>query len=177
MKLKEFIVSELDIGSLSIRMLVSDFDGVFTDNKVYVDSTGNEMVCCSRSDSLGIEYFRRSREQGHLNFNFIVLSTERNAVVRARCSKLQLDCHSGVADKANFLKQNFGKYLNRNGVLEGFLFLGNDLNDLAAINLCEFSAAPKDSHPTILENVDFVSQYYGGNGFVREIIEKLVRFP
>ena len=124
-KLKEFFVPEFDFTSINLRLLVSDFDGVFTDNKVYVDSMGNELVCCSKADSLGIDYFRRSRDQGNLSFDFIVLSTEKNSVVAARCSKLQLECHSGIGDKAQFLREKFEQYLNDDGVLAGFLFLGD----------------------------------------------------
>jgi YrbI family 3-deoxy-D-manno-octulosonate 8-phosphate phosphatase len=169
-------VDNFDFAQSEIKYLISDFDGVLTDNKVYVDSAGNELVCCSKLDSLGIDYYRKSRTQGNSSFGFLVLSTEKNPVVAARCRKLQLECHTGIENKSEFLKEKFKEFLNVNDVLEGFLYLGNDLNDLSAIKLCEFSAAPRDAHPKISEAVNYGARSNGGQGFVREILEKLIDF-
>jgi YrbI family 3-deoxy-D-manno-octulosonate 8-phosphate phosphatase len=169
-------VPKLNFSTLNLHALVSDFDGVFTDNKVYVDTIGNELVSCSKADSLGIDFYQKSKRKGEIGFDFIVLSTEKNSVVAARCSKLQLECHPGVEDKAKFLLKKYNSQLNNNGILEGIFYLGNDLNDLSAIKLSEFSAAPKDAHPLILKSVDFVSKNNGGAGFIREILENLIDF-
>src|SRR5690606_16304196 len=67
------------------RLLVFDFDGVFTDNQVYVSSSGEESVCCSRADSLGLDYLKRA------GLAMLVLSTETNPVVAQRCRKLGLE--------------------------------------------------------------------------------------
>lgn len=157
-----------------VKMIISDFDGVFTDNKVYIDSNGNESVSCSRSDSLGLSYYKTQLLSGNIDFGFLVVSTETNSVVGARCSKLNLDFQTGIVDKANFLKNRYASSLNSSGVLEGFLYLGNDLNDLDAIRLCEFSAAPSDAHDTILRSVGYVSLFAGGNGFIRDVITKIL---
>src|SRR3989338_4438521 len=77
----------------AIRMVVFDFDGVFTDNAVYVDEAGREMVRCFRGDGLGLA---RLREKG---IRELVLSTEINPVLMQRCKKLQIDCFYGVNDK------------------------------------------------------------------------------
>jgi N-acylneuraminate cytidylyltransferase len=76
-----------------VRLLVFDFDGVFTDNRVHVDAVGRELVSCSRSDGLGIE---RLLENG---LDAAVLSTEANAVVTARCRKLKVFVQQGLRDK------------------------------------------------------------------------------
>ena len=158
----------------NLRMLISDFDGVFTDNKVYVDSVGNEMVSCSKSDSLGIDLYRRGRACGEISFDFIVVSTESNPVVSARCAKLKLESHSGIHDKRSFLTDLYKSKLNSSGVLEGYLYLGNDLNDLSALKICQYSAAPADAHPEIASAVDYVSKFAGGNGFIRDVLSKLL---
>ena len=166
----------LDFASIAPRLsvLVSDFDGVFTDNRVYVDSKGNEIVACSKSDSLAIDIYRKSQQSGLVNFGFIVVSTETNAVVSNRCRKLKLESFTGIQDKAAFLADKYNSCLNSFGVLEGFLYLGNDLNDLGAISLCEYSAAPCDADPVVLNAVDYTSKFAGGNGFVRDVITKLL---
>lgn len=165
-----------DLSSISnnLNVLVSDFDGVFTDNKVYVDSSGNEMIVCSKTDSLGIDFYKKGRSDGLVNFDFIVVSTETNPVVATRCNKLELECHSGIEDKELFLVSKYNLHLNLSGTLDGFLYLGNDLNDLNAIRICQYSAAPADAHPRILKEVDYVSEFNGGNGFIRDVLSKLL---
>ena len=58
-----------------INLIVYDFDGVMTDNKVYVDQNGNEMVRVNRADGLGIAKIKK------LGINQIIISTEKNSVV------------------------------------------------------------------------------------------------
>ena len=81
----------------SIKLLVYDFDGVMTDNKVYVDHHGNEMVQVSQADGLGIAEIRK------LGIQQMILSTETNTVVSARAKKLDLSCLQGVDNKAQAL--------------------------------------------------------------------------
>jgi 3-deoxy-D-manno-octulosonate 8-phosphate phosphatase KdsC-like HAD superfamily phosphatase len=61
----------------NIQLLAMDFDGVLTDNRVFVDDAGKEMVACSRSDSLGIDLLRRKRP----DIRLVVISKETNPVV------------------------------------------------------------------------------------------------
>jgi len=165
-----------DLSSIgkNLSVLISDFDGVFTDNKVYVDSSGNEMIVCSKTDSLGLDSYNKNRSDGLISFDFVVVSTETNPVVKTRCNKLNLECHSGIQDKELFLVNQYNSYLDFSGTLEGFLYLGNDINDLGAIRTCQYSAAPADAHPAILKEVDYVSEYSGGNGFIRDVLSKLM---
>src|SRR5512138_2526108 len=81
-----------------VDMVVFDFDGVMTDNRVWVDQDGREMVAANRSDSLGLNALRAA------GIHPIVISTETNPVVAARCRKLKLEHIQGVEDKATLLK-------------------------------------------------------------------------
>ena len=81
-----------------IRVLILDFDGVMTDNRVLVMQDGTEGVMCNRSDGLGIGMLRK---QG---FPIFVISTETNPVVSARCKKLKSPCTQGHEDKLAALK-------------------------------------------------------------------------
>ena len=76
-----------------IELLVFDFDGVFTDNRVLVLQDGREAVVCNRGDGMGLSMLR---DKG---LPMAVLSTEVNPVVDARCKKLRLECRHGLADK------------------------------------------------------------------------------
>ena len=75
-----------------VTLVVFDFDGVFTDNRVLVDQDGKEAVFCSRADGLGLQALRR------LGVGSLVLSTEINPVVSARAAKLGIECVQGLGD-------------------------------------------------------------------------------
>ena len=146
----------------SAKLLVFDFDGVFTDNLVYVGSDGQEWVCCSRFDSLGLSMLRGKSIQ------LVVLSTETNAVVAKRCEKLRLECLSGCADKWLALQ---GLMAQRGIAAESVAYMGNDLNDLVCMEKVGVAIAPADSHPTILQMADVVTPQRGGRGAIRQVAE------
>ena len=149
----------------TIGLVVFDFDGVFTDNKVYTAQDGTETVMCDRRDGLGVKMLR---EHGVPMF---ILSLETNPVVAARARKLQLDVEGGCEDKAGFLEQ----YLQEHDIgSENLIYMGNDLNDLEAMKLAGFSVAPADAHPRVVEIADLVVTATGGNGAVRELCEIIV---
>jgi D-sedoheptulose 7-phosphate isomerase len=147
-----------------VEMIVFDFDGVFTDNKVYVNQDGVESVVCDRADSLGIQMLKKAK------IPMMILSTETNPVVLARAKKMNIPVEFGCLDKEAFLES----YLSQNGICkENTIYVGNDLNDLKAMNLVRFSVAPADSHQIILENATLVLKNKGGHGAVRELAEYL----
>jgi len=144
-----------------ITTILFDFDGVLTDNRVWVDSNGNESVSCHRSDGLGFDVLKK------LNINVLILSTEENPVVQARANKLKIKAIQGIKNKAEYLKNESSIDLKRT------LYVGNDLNDYLPMKLCGFRACPADSHKKIKEISEFVLKKSGGDGVVREIIEEL----
>jgi YrbI family 3-deoxy-D-manno-octulosonate 8-phosphate phosphatase len=149
-----------------IRLLVCDFDGVLTDNRVYVDQDGREMVACNRSDSLGIELLHR--EAG---IETVVVSKEKNSVVSARCDKMRIACCHGIDDKGPVLEA-----LARErgiGLLE-IAYIGNDTNDLECMRRCGLGVAVADAHLRVLEEADVILKKNGGCGAVREFIDMLV---
>jgi YrbI family 3-deoxy-D-manno-octulosonate 8-phosphate phosphatase len=156
---------------LDFSLIVFDFDGVFTDNLVAVDENGKESVTCSRADGLGIAMLRRAISKKNLKINLLVVSTEVNPVVAKRCKKLGIESVQGVDNKKDFLES----YLANKSISswENLLYLGNDLNDLEAMNLC-VSFAPKDAHPLVLKAADLVFEERGGHGFVRAAVEYLL---
>jgi len=152
----------IDINEL--EAIVFDFDGVLTDNKVYVNENGQETVCCSRADGLAFDVLR----QFHLKM--FILSTETNHVVAQRGKKLGIPVYHGTTDKKAIL-HDLSK--EENFKLLKTLFVGNDLNDYLAMSSCGFSACPKDSHIQIAEMATFCLQTRGGQGVIRELVEKV----
>ena len=103
-----------------VRFAIFDFDGVFTDNRVWVNERGEEALAFSRSDGLGL---RRLDEVG---VRYLIVSMERNPIVGARAQKLRADCAQGVDDKLAVVRERSAAA----GVsLEQAAYVGNDVND------------------------------------------------
>ncbi len=156
----------------NFHTIVLDFDGVFTDNKVFVDSKGFEYVRCDRSDSLGLNLLKKFISKKKYNIDLVILSTEKNDVVLSRAKKLKLDCFNGVDDKKAFLESFLKKKnVNKHNFFNGLIYLGNDLNDLSVMENAGFSVAPNDAHELIKKVSDRVSIKNGGDGFIRDFVE------
>ncbi len=146
-------------------LLVYDFDGVMTDNRVLCFQDGTEAVFVSRADGWGIAQLRKA------GFNQIILSTETNLVVSARAKKLQIEVCQGSTNKA----QDLVSYCQKHCIdLTKVLYVGNDVNDLEAMLLAGFPIAPSDAHPEILRISKKITLAKGGDGVIREISEWLL---
>ncbi|MEQ8433454.1 MAG: haloacid dehalogenase [Oceanicaulis sp.] len=145
-----------------IRFIGFDFDGVMTDNRVYVFEDGREAVVCSRAEGYGL---RRLAAHG---VAMAVISTEINPVVARRCEKLKLMCVQGVEDKV----QALGALLDERGLdFTQAAFVGNDVNDLAVLSRVAFPVVVADAHPDLDGLGAFRTSRNGGDGAVREICD------
>ena len=148
-----------------IKLLVLDFDGVMTDNRVLVMEDGREGVLCSRGDGFGFDLLRA------INFPALVLSKEGNPVVGARCRKLKIPCEQGIGDKLPVLERLVRE---RGLALAQVAYMGNDLNDLDCMRACGVAIAPSDAHPAVLAIASVITNAQGGFGAVREICDLIV---
>jgi len=159
-----------------IHTIAFDFDGVFTDNKVWVDQDGREMVRCDRGDGLGFDFMRTYQRLGKIDIEMFIISKEKNPVVLSRAKKLQLKCYHGVSDKRDFVSKYLAeRFPNKPDAYSGFMYMGNDINDLPLMRDAGFSVAPADSHPMIKKIASLVLDTNGGEGCVRDFIEMLLR--
>jgi YrbI family 3-deoxy-D-manno-octulosonate 8-phosphate phosphatase len=148
-----------------IDLVVFDFDGVMTDNTVAVRSDGGEAVRCHRGDGWGIA---RLRDAG---IPMLVLSTEADPVVAARCAKLGLPCLQDIGDKAATL----GAYLHERRIDPAHVaYLGNDVNDRDCLRLVGLPVVVADAHPAVLGAARWVLGRRGGAGAVREFCDALL---
>lgn len=148
-----------------IQMIVFDFDGVFTDNRVLVLQDGSEGVFCSRADGFGIEAVRR------LGIHLLVLSKEKNPVISARCQKLNLPCIQECDNKSEVLRHE----VNRLEIpLKNVAYIGNDINDLECLKIVGLPACVLDSHPGVIAASLYVTKTKGGYGAVREFCDYIV---
>ena len=146
----------------TVKLIAFDFDGVFTDNTVYVTQGGVESVRCWRSDGLGL-----SRLQS-IGVHVFIISTEENPVVTVRANKLKMPCKQGVEDKAAAILQTCTEL----GIEpEHTMFVGNDINDIPAFKSVGLPVAVADAYPEVDPYVLFQTEKSGGLGAVREICD------
>jgi len=145
-----------------VRFAVFDFDGVFTDNRVWVNEHGDEALAFSRSDGLGL---RRLEEVG---VRSLIVSLEQNPIVGARARKLQVDCVQGVGDKLSVLRERTGEL----GVaLQDTAYVGNDINDAECLRVVGVPVVPADAWPEVKPLARWVLSRAGGTGCVREFCD------
>jgi YrbI family 3-deoxy-D-manno-octulosonate 8-phosphate phosphatase len=146
----------------TIDAVVFDFDGVFTDNRVFLDEQGIESVACNRSDGLGIGLLKRT------GIPLLVLSKEKVPIVVRRCEKLGLECLHGIDDKIVRLREWLA---TRQANIENTIYMGNDVNDAECLAAAGCGVVPRDAHPDVLPLADIVLRLPGGHGAVRELCD------
>ena len=148
----------------TIDLIVYDFDGVMTNNRVLVFQDGTEAVIVNRADGLGVNLFRS------FGIRQLILSTETNPVVESRAAKLDIEVIASCNDKRIALKD----YCEKNHYdLKRVLYVGNDVNDLEAMKVAGWSVAPADAHPDVLRISHIITKAKGGYGVVRELFDIL----
>ena len=150
------------IDANAFELIVLDFDGVLTNNKVLVSDDGSEAVFVSRGDGLAISRLKK------WGIPLMILSTEQNNVVRVRANKLDVPFRNAVADK----KETLTTYCKERGiVLENVVYVGNDLNDKSAMECVGWPICPDDAHQSIREIAKIVLTRTGGEGIVEELCQ------
>jgi 3-deoxy-D-manno-octulosonate 8-phosphate phosphatase (KDO 8-P phosphatase) len=147
-----------------VRLLGIDFDGVMTDNMVYLFEDGREAVRCSRLEGYGL---RRVAATG---VHCFILSTEENQVVTRRANKLNIECIQNCADKV----EAFLMMLSKHDVsMMEASFIGNDVNDLELLKMVGLPAIVADAHEDLNILNAFRTRHKGGNGAVRELCDAI----
>ena len=151
-----------------IDLVLLDFDGVVTDNRVWTDQDGRESVAAYRSDSILIKDLR---EKG---IEVMILSSEVNTVVAARAKKMGVEAIHGMGlqDKGRVMRELLEK---KNVKAENVIFVGNDLNDLSCFEVAGWSVAVADAFPAVIQSADYVLSKRGGHGAIRELCELILR--
>jgi N-acylneuraminate cytidylyltransferase len=149
----------------SIKAIVFDFDGVMTDDQVYITETGQEMVMASRSDGMGISALRNA------GLKLLILSKERNPVVARRAEKLQIEVIQACDNKLEALT----KWLSNNQLLlSQCAYVGNDINDIQCMQAVKLAIAPIDAHPQATQAAHWRLTRAGGKGAIRELSDAII---
>ncbi|GGS48805.1 hypothetical protein GCM10010156_04320 [Planobispora rosea] len=150
---------------IDVDAVITDFDGVHTDDRAYVDSEGREMVAVSRTDGMGISLLRRS------GVKLMIMSTEHNPVVAARARKLGVPVLQGLTDKRTVLRD----WLAIEGLDPARVaYVGNDVNDLGPMSEVGWPVTVPDAHPRVRAAARVVLTRPGGAGAVRELCDRVL---
>ena len=146
----------------TIKLMVYDFDGVMTNNHALQFQDGTEAVWINRADGWGVDQIKK------MNIPQLIISTETNTVVVARAKKLKMEVIHGSDDK----KADLIDYCSKMQIeLSTVLYVGNDVNDLEAMQMVGFPVAPADAHPSIIAIAKHVTRAKGGEGVIKELSE------
>jgi N-acylneuraminate cytidylyltransferase len=149
----------------AIKAIVFDFDGVMTDDQVYITETGEEMVMASRSDGMGISALKSA------GLKLLILSKERNPVVAKRAEKLQIEVIQACDNKLEALTEWL---LNNQLPLSQCAYVGNDINDLQCMQAVRLAIAPIDAHPLAAQAAHWKLTRAGGKGAIRELSDAII---
>ncbi len=148
-----------------IEAVVFDFDGVHTDDSVWLDQEGRETVRVSRSDGYGVRLLRAS------GIRLLILSMETNPVVAQRATKLQIEVIQGENDKGVALRS----WLTANALDPARVaYLGNDVNDIPALEQVGWPVVVADAHPAARVLGRLILRSRGGEGAVRELADLIL---
>jgi YrbI family 3-deoxy-D-manno-octulosonate 8-phosphate phosphatase len=150
-----------------VDLIICDFDGVITDNRVWVDQDGHETVAAYRSDSVRVKELRA------IGIEVMILSSEPNRVVEARARKMGVEAVHGVAlhEKGRIMHEILEQ---KNLKAENVIFIGNDINDLPCFEVAGWSVAVADAFPDVIRAADFVLNKSGGHGALREMCDLIL---
>ncbi len=150
-----------------ITCILSDVDGVMTDGGIIYDSAGNETKRFHVRDGLGIKLWMQA------NFSFGIITARNSEMVNRRAEEL------GVKNISQGKGAKLGRAIkmaeSMGCLLEHICYIGDDLPDIPVMKAVGLAAAPADAATYAREQADWVLRSEGGQGAVREVVERLLR--
>jgi len=150
----------------NIKAVALDVDGVLTDGTFIWGKNGEEYKKFSFTDVMGISLASKA------GIIFALISGEDNSLVDRFADKMKIvDLYKGSKDKASALIS----FTKKNKLeLNQVCFMGDDVNDLVALELAGLSAAPANAHESVKRIVNLITTKSGGNGAVRELLDLIL---
>lgn len=146
------------------KIIFTDFDGCLTDDRVWLNQEGEEFIAANRKDGLAINRLKK------LGITVVITSTETNKVVSARAQKLGIEALQGLTDKVTSIDNYL---LKSNYSWKDCWYIGNDVNDLGAIERASLSLCPADAVKKVRKSVGVILKTNGGRGILSEIATEL----
>lgn len=151
----------------AIKTIVLDMDGVLTNGQLLVTEEGEYLRSMSIKDGYALQL---AVQRG---YRIIVISGASSEAGQRRLQRLGISqIYLGIKDKATLLRE---LTVNLGFALDNTLYMGDDMPDLGAMGLCGLSSCPADACVDVLVAADYISPLRGGQGCVRDVIEKVLK--
>lgn len=148
----------------NIKIFLSDCDGVLTDGGMYYFENGNEAKKFNTRDGMGFKILRKN------NIKIGIITGENTNIVRARAKKLKMDIlFMGIDNKGKVLDEICNTYKVSYGEIA---YVGDDINDIEILKKVKMSFCPSDAHRKVKKETKYVMESKGGQGVIREIVDK-----
>ena len=152
---------------MNIQWIVLDVDGVLSDGSLVYTSTGEELKSFSVKDGLGLTAARKS------GIKLAIITARVSPMVERRAKELHFDAlFMGHANKTEALRSLCAEHQID---LKTIAYMGDDLNDLGALQLVGLPMAPNNAVPEVKQLAKFISTVNGGQGAVREAVEYILK--
>lgn len=157
-----------------IKLLILDVDGTLTDGKIYMGNNGEVFKAFDIKDGCGIHDILPK-----LGIIPVIITARSSNIVLNRCNELGItECYQGIRDKLKKMRELAVKYeleCNNKDVYEEIAYMGDDIIDIKCMKHCGLIACPNSAVKQVKEISDFISDFNGGDGAVREFIDFLKR--
>ena len=158
---------KLDERARNVELILADVDGVLTDGGIVFDNQGIETKKFHVRDGLGIRLWQRA------GYKFGILTARTSHIVKVRATELNVDVvRQGFEDKLPVVKELLAELELEAAQL---CFIGDDLTDLAAIQVAGFGVAVADAVEEVRQAAAYTTKIQGGQGAVRETVETLLK--
>lgn len=151
----------------SIKLVITDFDGVITDNCVYIDSKGEMSRKLNFKDIMAFSLLKRN------GFLTAIISGEANSAIEVIAKKFDIeDVHQGIRNKLDVLKSIVEKY----GLsMDEFVYIGDDVNDFDSLSYAKHAVTVPGAVEKVKNIKDIqITHATGGDGAFREIVDTLI---
>lgn len=152
----------------SIKFVITDFDGIVTDNCVYIDSKGEMTRKLNFKDVMAFSILRKN------GFRIGIVSGEKNSAIDLISKKFQVEeVHQGIRVKIDVIKSIVERYDLKD---DEFIYIGDDINDLESLKFAKFAITVPDAVKQVkeIEGIQ-VTDARGGEGAFREIVDSLFK--
>jgi YrbI family 3-deoxy-D-manno-octulosonate 8-phosphate phosphatase len=163
----QYEIDDFDFQNIRLpKIIFIDFDGCLTDDKVKVNIFGKESVKVNRKDGLAVKRLEK------LGIKVVIATSETNEIVEIRAKKMKVEALRGLLNK----NESISIYLEKSSVSwEDSWYLGNDVNDLEAMQKAALSFCPVDASTEVFKIADVVLNKRGGEGVLAELASRLER--
>jgi N-acylneuraminate cytidylyltransferase len=149
----------------SVRLIISDVDGVLTDGGMYYNENGEVMKKFNTKDGMGVEISRKK-------IKVVLMTKEKSRIVLKRAKKMKVEkVYIGIEKKEDLLPEICMTYKISK---EEIAYIGDDVNDFNIMKQVGFSIAPNDGNKSIKQISDYICETNGGQGVLREVIDLIL---